>query len=252
MGWARLGGVDGAAWPHSTATCSAWLHLGGFGQVSSRACSCRARPRPLPLPVPCMLTRSRSALHLGHHLGCRHPGARGARRACAHSRRRLSASSLSAWRGNLCTAGLRRNRVDLQNSWGPGSSTPKTHTTLRVDTETAYECTHSAHRQGVSRHSDAFRCNVSTRTYTRHTWSQALMDVDGHTHPAPQGSGMARGLSRGAGAAGRPQRAGCSPCWPSGSAHGRQSCLPLSNTGWAPPLWGQTERKRRLSMRRGL
>ena len=34
-GQARLGGVDITARPLGTATCSAWLHLGGCRQVSS-------------------------------------------------------------------------------------------------------------------------------------------------------------------------------------------------------------------------
>lgn len=71
-GQARLWGVDVPAWPHGSATCSTQLHLGGFRQVSGRACSGHTQPRPAPPHAP-QGAGMHGTLHLGHHLGCPPP-----------------------------------------------------------------------------------------------------------------------------------------------------------------------------------
>lgn len=185
----QAGGRGCPAWPHGTATCSAWLHLGGCRQVGSRACSGRAWPRPSSPHAPARLLRSRSALHLGCHLGCPPPQCvpqPGAQRVCAHKRiAPAEPSSLSTWRDHLCTAGLTQNREQggHQNARGPG--TRGSHSTQSGRGHCTHECTRHGRgceqAQGACTHTHAHpRTHRVTVTHgCRHMYTCPAPGVQG-------------------------------------------------------------------------
>lgn len=188
----------------------------------------------LPLPMPCMFTQkplcTPSGLPPGLAVTLVHACMGHKESVCTQACEPLD-DPHSVSEGHLCTAGLTPNRVDHRSAWGLGTCPSETHTTLRVDMVTACECTHSI----------GFSHTFRTHTHTHSTPTGT--HGDGHPH----GYGRAHSsccprlragqwVKQGGWGSRAATRAGCPPCWPSGSAHGRQPCLPPSNTGWAPPL----------------
>lgn len=125
-----------AAWPCSTATCSAWLHLGGLGQVGGQACSGRAQTRP---PSPHTRTRSREPLHTPPGLPPGPPTALVS--ACVH------AQQVCTQRLWMCT-----HRAQQAVTWCLGAQSPY-HGRLRM--EKAAQKMHGApgtHTRGLMTH----------------------------------------------------------------------------------------------------